>query len=437
MIKKVKLLPLCETREEIVYEIIEPKSREFTHDIYKFPTKFVPEVPRWALRKFQKAKKFVVMDPFCGSGTTLVESSLMNKFSIGIDVNPFCQLLSKVKTTPFASKHIEESTNLYEKIINILECAGSHNKSISYKLIPNLPNINHWFRKETIRDLALIRNSIVEYVNDGGSKDVADFFKICLACIVKKVSLADEQSPKPYVSRRFPKKPKPVISEFSHTYENAIKSLREFSNKVKKPYCHIASDGDARKLLTRSVRAFMEENSLKGIDLMVTSPPYINAYDLVRTFKLELFWLDLIEAKRISYLKKLHIGTEEISATSFNSGPPKFGHSILDRILEKIYEIDRKRAHVVWRFFCDMKKNLKQAFDLLLSDGYYIIVIGDSLIRGNKIHTSEILSDIGSEIGFEEVERLSYVIKNHYLRIPRGGKGGKIKIDYISVLKKP
>lgn len=433
MAKTVTSLPLYENSEEILYEILEPKSNEFTHDIYKFPTKFVPEVPRWALHKFSRGNNFVVIDPFCGSGTTLVESSLMSKFSIGIDINPFCRLLSKVKTTPFNSSQFKESELLFDKIVNALKCG---------KLFPNvdapgLPNINHWFEEETIKDLALIRNCIAEYVNEGGSRDIADFFKVCLACIVKKVSLADEQSPKPYVSRRFPKKPKSVLDEFVHAYMESIRSLKEFSSRVKESYSYVPPEGDARKLFTQSIESFMEERSLDGVDLMITSPPYINAYDLVRTFKLELFWLDLITAKEVKSLKERHIGTEEIPHVLYKNGkPPRTGHRDLDELLEKIYEVDKKRAFVVWKFFVDMEMNLKQAFDLLLPGGHYVIVIGDSVIRGNKICTSKILSSIGCKIGFKEVERLSYVIKNHYLRIPRGNRGGKVQVDHISVLRK-
>jgi hypothetical protein len=208
--------------------------------------------------------------------------------------------------------------------------------------------------------------------------------------------------------------------------------------RVKESYSYIPPDGDARKLFTPSIKSFIEEKSLDGVDLMITSPPYINAYDLVRTFKLELFWLDLITAKEVKILKELHIGTEEIPRDLYNNGkPPETGHTDLDEIVENIYEVDRKRAYVVWKFFIDMETNLKQAFDLLLPGAHYVIVIGDSVVRGNKICTSKILSDIGRKIGFKEVERLSYIIKNHYLRIPRGNRGGKVQVDHISVLRKP
>jgi len=246
--KTVTSLPLYDTSEKILYEILEPKSSEFTHNIYKFPTKFVPEVPRWALRKFTKGNNFIVIDPFCGSGTTLVEASLVSKFSIGIDINPFCQLLSKVKITPFNFKQFKESELLFNKIITALK-SGKFSMDVD---VPDLPNINHWFEERTIQDLAVIRNCITEYLNDGGSTDIADFFKVCMACIIKKVSLADELTPKPYVSRRFPKKPKSVLNEFIHAYTESIKSLKEFSSKVKESYSYIVPNGDARKLFTPS-----------------------------------------------------------------------------------------------------------------------------------------------------------------------------------------
>jgi len=78
-----------------------------------------------------------------------------------------------------------------------------------------------------------------------------------------------------------------------------------------------------------------------------------------------------------------------------------------------------------------MGKNIEEVNKLLKSEGHYIIVIGDSKIRGVHIPTHEILIDIAKERGFELSNVFSYIIKNRYLRIPRSGRGGLIKKDQV------
>ena len=80
--------------------------------------------------------------------------------------------------------------------------------------------------------------------------------------------------------------------------------------------------------------------------------------------------------------------------------------------------------------------NLKNIYNALRINSYYTIVVGDCLIRNNKFETSEYLSFFAGKIGFKIEKKFSYIIKNPYLRIPRGNKGGIIKFDKILVLKK-
>ena len=73
----------------------------YTHKFHRYFGKFIPHVPRWAIRRFLTNKPpATILDPFCGSGTTLVESSLHGTNSFGIDVDPIARLVSRIKTRP-------------------------------------------------------------------------------------------------------------------------------------------------------------------------------------------------------------------------------------------------------------------------------------------------------------------------------------------------
>lgn len=77
-----------------------------THSLHPYPAKFPPQLPNVILSKFGKHGQ-VVLDPFCGSGTTLVEARLLGFNAIGVDVNGLSSLLSKVKATPLSNEEIE------------------------------------------------------------------------------------------------------------------------------------------------------------------------------------------------------------------------------------------------------------------------------------------------------------------------------------------
>ena len=91
---------------------------EFTHGIFKYPCKFIPHIPRWFLNAYgsERTIELGVLDPFMGSGTSLVESNLLGYSAYGIDVDPLSKLLSKVKTTPFSQKELTVLSEVVEAL---------------------------------------------------------------------------------------------------------------------------------------------------------------------------------------------------------------------------------------------------------------------------------------------------------------------------------
>jgi DNA modification methylase len=86
------------------------ESHEFTHGLHIYPAKIVPQIARELIAKCSNPLD-VVLDPFCGSGTVLVESLVANRHSIGIDINTLALLLAKVKTTPLHREKVLETMN--------------------------------------------------------------------------------------------------------------------------------------------------------------------------------------------------------------------------------------------------------------------------------------------------------------------------------------
>lgn len=397
-------------------EIVSNNIGYFTHGFFKYPCKFIPHIPRWAIIKYTKINDYVI-DPFAGSGTTLVEAVLHGRNAVGVDFDKLSQLLCMSKTNLLSNKQIQLINKLIEKF--------SEEKSNNI-IKPDLHNLYHWFPKKNTIELSHIKSKINTIYTETKDKKIRNFLLTCFASIIRKCSYADDTSPKPYVSTRFKKIPLSPIEQFVKTIKNYLKIL-ENQKKRSLGRAFIIAD-DARKIKSKKYD--------KKISLAVTSPPYINAFDYVRSLRLENAWLGFYGDSNIIEMKKKQVGTEIIPHKIYSKEIEEFGNAKLDSILGKIYKKDKKRAFVVLKFFEDMKSNFFAVQNLLKPGSHYVIVIGDSKIRGIEVPTHEILIDIAKTVGFNLDNIFSYLIKNRYLRIPRSGRGGLIKKDWVIDLVK-
>lgn len=396
------------------YSIEQANPNSFTHGFFKYPCKFIPEIPRWAIKKYL-GDEGDVYDPFSGSGTTLLEGILSGHTSFGSEIDEIARLVTKVKTTPLNGEQLEELTTLAAGIVS------SARRDNTPMVIPRIHNLSHWFNDENTRYLGKLK-FLIEEVRD---KDIRDFLNVCFVSIIKRTSNADDVSPKPYVSRKVIKTPPNALEEFAQTVKRYFNSIEEFSmlNTVKEA---VLLEGDA-----------LDIRLDKQIDLAITSPPYINAFDYARTLRLENLWYGALDEQEIREKKKEYVGTESLKMDEEEKDLQILNESkLLSHYYNAILPKDRKRALIVKRFFADMRENLIQVKRVLRSGGHYVIVIGDSSIRNVEIESWRVLEDIALGLGFETQLTFRYVIKNPYIRIPRKKRGGKIKYDNVLVLKK-
>lgn len=393
------------------YSINQSNPNTYTHGMFKYPCKFIPEIPRWAITKYA-TKKSIIMDPFCGSGTTLLEANLAGLDAFGTEIDDVAKMITRVKTHVFSKSELEEINNLYPKFIDAL----NDNKNPNF--IPNINNIEHWFPESSIRDLGILKDTI----NDIENVAIKEYFLICLASIIKKVSFADDASPKPYVSTKIEKNPPSVCSAWESICQRYNQMIIDLSNVTDFGKA-ILVDGDA-----------LNFSLPQNVDLAITSPPYINAFDYGRTMRLENLWLDTLDEIKLREKKKDYVGTEKISGGISDS--ILLESKLLNEYYSEIKKLDEKRALIVVKFFEDMKKNMLSVQQSLTKNGKYVLVIGNSTIRGINVESWKVLRELALANGYSYVESFSYVIKNPYIRIPRNGQGGKISEDYVLVISK-
>jgi len=112
------------------------------HNIHPYPAKFIPQIPRELIRLFHPQDDSIVLDPFCGSGTTLVEAIRAGLPAIGIDVHPLAILIAKTKTTPLKYVFSPLARDMVKKA------------SLESAPIPQIPRVNHWFLSDVQHALA-------------------------------------------------------------------------------------------------------------------------------------------------------------------------------------------------------------------------------------------------------------------------------------------
>ena len=91
--------------QQIRWTFKKEKTQNYTHGLHQYPARLHPAIVSAAIKKFPRTD--LVIDPFMGSGTVLVESTLNGKNSLGFDINPFAVFLAKVKTRKLNTPKIE------------------------------------------------------------------------------------------------------------------------------------------------------------------------------------------------------------------------------------------------------------------------------------------------------------------------------------------
>lgn len=427
----VKEIIPSEIERDSILNIITRDVNTHTHGFHKYPAKFIPHIPKWAIGKYLHGNKNKnILDPFCGSGTTLVEGVLAGHNVIGVDIDPLSAMISKVKTTRVNKAKLEKISVWLIKEIKA-------KKKGTFK--PDCKTIEHWFTKDAIKKLSAIRtliNRIPEkFGNAKNVKNIQDLFLICFSSIIRRVSNADDESQKTYVSHTKIKEPREVYSLFFTQLDlfvdRAIKFSTTTNSKAKNKIIHTSSSLSLTKKLNG-----------QQIDLAITSPPYIKAIDYIYNQMVELFWIgDLFQMQTQTKQNKKkieYIGNKQILKAEFNNYTPYntiLSIDKLDEKLQQIFDTDEKNGHkhsyVTFKYFAEMEKHFVEMSKLLNKKIHYVMVIGDSNVSDIYIDTADFLIDIAERNGFRITNKWGYKIKNRFMRFDRKGRGGIIEIDWV------
>ncbi len=394
-------------------------TKPYTHGLHSYPAMFIPQLARRLILNCSQIGD-TICDIFCGSGTALVESRLLGRNVYGVELNPLATLLAKVKTTPIKPDIIQKN------YITLLSKIKDYKPKKSE--LPSFFNIDFWFKENVIYELTKIKKCI----NGIKNKDVRDFFLVAFSETVRAASNTRSgefklfRIPKEKLKNYNPN----VLLIFKKRLENSFKGMREFYNNVDNNTWVKVIEGDSTK------RYDIKDES---VDCIITSPPYGDSRTTVaygQFSRLSLQWLDMVGDDDLQIDRKLAGGT--INSKIENNLQSKS----LARALSLIAEHNSKRAKEVLAFYIDLNKAMIQAHGILKNYKYFCVVIGNRTVKGVKLPTDFIVSELGENIGFHTVDIIVRNIPNKRMPLKnsptniQGELGKTMQKESIVILQK-
>jgi len=427
-----------------------------THGMHSFPARFPPQIVKWAINKFIFKESATILDPMCGSGTTLVESILNGYDAKGIDKDPLARLMTRVKTTPVDTEKLEHRADLLRRLVvsDVNHYRNHHGSLPQYypnsreeriteeSLLLNIDevqrpqwnNLDYWFYDRVIDELSLINDRIQRFRD----KQIRGVFEITFsATLVTKGKTSLVNAHDIAHSRAHKVEPNSVpdtLERFLDELNKKIDTIKKFSEEMDNKY---GSNRDiSAKVIGEDARNIPLRNS--SIELIVTSPPYINALNYVRATKYSLYWLRWLDKTRKDITSE-YIGTDRGSKEEYETRIERATQSsTANSQINKIAENNKRMAGVVHRFVEDMHTVIGEMYRVLKPNSHCILVVGNSDIRDVQVDTHNILNELAEDVGFQVEHIIPRRLDNNKRSLPtnRGDMKDGMHDEFVLQWKK-
>ena len=320
--------------------------------VHPYPAKFISEIPRRLIQSYPPPKGTVVLDPFCGSGTTLVEAQSAGLRSHGIDVNPIATLMSRVKTSHLPSDAEERLVAVMDTVMSAVVAAP-----------PTIPRLDHWFNRDVQSSITSITGAI-----DAEGGESKDLLRLALSSIIVRVS--NQESDTRYAAIAKKVNAPRVLGAFHSAARKIIAALSARSYLL--PPAAVL-DADILTLDPARIDA--------PVGLVVTSPPYPNAYEYWLYHKYRMWWLGY---------DPLAVKAQEIGA--------------------RAHFFKGAKSHKAEDFQRQMRDVFATLALRVVPHGHVCFVVGRSRIHGVVVDNAETVSLAATATGFVEVVRRERMI---------------------------
>lgn len=416
--------------------------RYLTHAFHEYKGRYYPQLAKSLLNYAGVQKGDTLFDPFCGSGTGLVESFLQGLNAFGTDINPIAYLIAKSKIRSFfiEIQELEDLRHRYDAFLKQVDL----NTPVSYQDKVDFEYLTHWFPMENLKKVLFLMEQIEQEVNP----DVNLLLKVTLSNILKEYSYQD---PTQLRIRRRKDEPKTNLLEcFLFNLEKNIKILKNFNSlnidkqsiKIENYLCDIKDLQNGTPIQDHS------------IDVVVTSPPYLTALPYIDTDRISLFALGLAKDKsEFRQLERIMIGTREITPKERQAIETEMIASFethllptpVSKMIEKIYTLNeqsevgfrrKNMAALAFKYFVDMQLAMKQVFRVLKKGKYAFFIVGNNRTTAGEelidIPTDDFIVLIGQQVGFTFEQKMSLDVQKSYMIYSKNA----INTESVLVFKK-
>ena len=355
-------------------------TKSLTHCFHPYPAMMIPQIAGRLIDLYGKNAR-LLLDPYCGTGTSLVEANLRGINAVGSDLNPLARLIAGAKTSRFSINKIapyihDMRSKLLMSGFGIFPAAKT----------PAFDNMDFWFPQEVQKKLAIIKF----HISGVSEKDIRNFFLVAFSETVRECSFTRNGEFKLY------RMPDAARENFSPDVFGI------FAAKMERNYAGLKAFAKANYHNART-RIFdfnsvleipASEVSPQSVDIVVTSPPYGDSGTTVaygQFSRLANEWLDYKNAAAVD--KNLMGGSKPKELLPL-------GDSALDDAVNKIAKTHFKRALEVCGFYRDYRQSIGNVAATIKRDGFACYVVGNRKVKGVVLPTDRATESYFKENGF-------------------------------------
>jgi len=347
------------------WEYANADTQHLTHNIHRYSGKFIPQIARRAIELLTAPGELVV-DPYCGSGTTVLEAALSGRRAVGFDLNPLAILIARVKTTAVPTAQLERLCHRLKADLSTIDLQqGALFQALSFGALnadvqddPRLsdPWFTKWFEQPILYDLVRI-DRVISQIKDTQLRDVA---RVSFSDILRKSSRAHSGYPNVMFDRNAPERERPI-----RPFQRALERVCGMVARLSSVSC---SWPETRVELADATALPLADCS---VDAIVSHPPYIGSIPYAEYGLLSLKWL---------------------------GADPKD----LD---QRLTGGRRQSSDVTERFQRDYGRMLSEAARVLKPGRHLFVMLGNPVVKGEKVDLASMTLDLGRELGLELVVR--------------------------------
>ncbi len=394
---------------------LRPEDRP-AHDWYRFVLSFPPHLVREYLQRFSLNSNHRVLDPFCGTGTTLVECKKLGIPSVGIEANPMAFFASRVKVNWKVDPDglLRHARLVAKRTLDKLEAEGIRDDEDHLPLFRaprkaplrlRTVSADTWnlLLKDSISPLPLHKTLVLlETAEEQEEERFSQHERLALAkALVFGISNLHFG---PEVGVRPAKPDAPVIATWLKGVEAMVDDLRELGGKER-------VEAVVHRADSRYLSKILEPNS---VDAVITSPPYPNEKDYTRTTRLESVLLGFIRSKQDlrslkqnlvrSNTRNVYKSDQDDHLVAEHSEIQTIANAIEHRRIElgKTSGFERLYGRVTKLYFGGMARHLADLRTILRPGAMLAYVVGDQASYLQvMIRTGKLLAEIAESLGYE------------------------------------